>query len=269
MELLHRSLTGAHQQPPPALTAREHASGKRREQPARKGPTTSRYPMGQRCRGSRRRRVAPARRRAAHAQRSSPVDGLEARQALERADALGGDPRGRRRPRQGPHLFARGLEIRHPAGKLELHLGCLPRRRRRVRRRRRAARSPRRLRTASAARANSRQLSYCCSGSFANARASTASRAGGRRTAARSPAAAPSRGAQRPRRAASSGGMAAARRGTRRGRSRANRRPRVGRHPLRRSVPERRSRSPSRWPSPPAPGSSAVRLVRPKSARYA
>ena len=33
---LHRSLTGAHQQTPPALTAREHTSGKRGSRPARR-----------------------------------------------------------------------------------------------------------------------------------------------------------------------------------------------------------------------------------------
>ena len=122
-QLIQRPLAGAQQQTPPARATRQDASGERRKQA-----------------GAKHRRLAAARRAddAEEAGADEPGDELgdeplaaeevvgihrlEARQTLERTDALGGDTSRRGRAGERACLLARELEVDHLAGQLGLDL---------------------------------------------------------------------------------------------------------------------------------------------------
>ena len=254
-----RPLAGAQQHPPPALAARQHSAGERRQEA-----------------GAEDRRLAAARRAddAEEAGADEPGDELgdeplaaeevlgvgrlEAREPLERADALGSDAGRGRRAGEGPRLLAHELQVDHLAGELGLDLAQVAP----------AGGGTRGDVGEQAARLVDRDRQRR-PGELAAARDSAApapspapwrSRRRARPAAPAAPRSAP---AARPRdartrpRGPSRAGTAAARRGTRRARSRASRRPPARRPPRRRSARGRRSRScPAGGRPSPTPASS-------------
>ncbi len=269
-KLFQRPLAGTQQQTPPALAARQHASGEGRQET-----------------GAQDRRLAAAR-RADDAEEAGAdeagdelgdeplaaeevvgIDRLEARETLERADSLGRHAGRGGRARESPRLLARELEVDHLAGQLGLDLAQVapagggtggdvdeP-----------AARlvdrdRERRPGELAAARVALLWLLRQRSRDHGVERGRQLRPLGARRRRLRLEV------REHHRDAPSRAGTAAARRGTRRARSRASRRPRARRSPHRRSARVRRSR----WC--PAGGRrrrsrlfSETRFVRPKSAR--
>ena len=122
-QLLHRPLPRAQQQPPPAAAARQHSTRQRREQA---GAEHRRLAAARRADDPEEARADQPRDELGHeplaAEEVVGVDGLEARQPLERADSLGRHAGRGDGARERPRVLARRLQVEHLVRQLGLDL---------------------------------------------------------------------------------------------------------------------------------------------------